>query len=165
MIELHAFGVPSPQGSKTGYVVNGRAVLVEGRAAPARATHKAWRESVRIAAVNYLATNPRPQLDEPLKVHIDFRFAPTTDRYRTRHASKPDVDKLARTVLDSLTDSGLIRNDSQVWDLHVTKLYCRGGESPGAIIRITPDGEREAVERQALKDEARMARQTVRSQG
>lgn len=49
---------------------------------------------------------------------------------------KPDVDKLARAVLDAIT--GIVYNDdSQVVELHARKRLAYLDETPGAIIKIT----------------------------
>tara|TARA_Y100000741_G_C17913804_1_gene420564 strand:- start:187 stop:540 length:354 start_codon:yes stop_codon:yes gene_type:complete len=39
-----------------------------------------------------------------------------------------DVDNIAKTTLDSITRSGLIRDDSIIYDLHVTKYATDGPE-------------------------------------
>lgn len=53
-----------------------------------------------------------------------------------------DVDKLARNVLDALTDSGLIGDDAQVWDVFSSKRLACPGMMPGQQIRVwaIPDG-------------------------
>ncbi len=43
---LTVVGVPQPQGSKTAYVRNGRAVVTEGRTASARENVAEWRRAV-----------------------------------------------------------------------------------------------------------------------
>lgn len=47
-----------------------------------------------------------------------------------------DVDKLARCVLDALTDSGVIVDDAQVVDLTSSKRICMPGSLPGQMIKV-----------------------------
>jgi len=47
-----------------------------------------------------------------------------------------DVDKYARNVLDALTDSGIIADDSQVWDLFSSKRLAGPGAMPGQTIQV-----------------------------
>lgn len=52
-----------------------------------------------------------------------------------RPVTKPDVDKLARAVLDALTGHAF-RDDSQVVDLHVVKAYSDTPEAAGTLINV-----------------------------
>jgi Holliday junction resolvase RusA-like endonuclease len=47
-----------------------------------------------------------------------------------------DGDKLTRNVLDALTDSGLIVDDGQVWDLYHGKRLAPIGALPGQVIQV-----------------------------
>jgi Holliday junction resolvase RusA-like endonuclease len=49
--------------------------------------------------------------------------------------SKPDVDNLAKAVLDALTDLGVWRDDSEVCFLDIGKVY---GKEPGVIVSVLP---------------------------
>lgn len=53
-----------------------------------------------------------------------------------------DVDKLGRNVLDALTDSGMIKDDAQVWDLMSCKRLAMPGMLPGQKIQVwaIPEG-------------------------
>lgn len=48
-----------------------------------------------------------------------------------------DVDKLARNLLDALTDSHVIADDSLVVSLVVHKRWTHLGEEPGCIVEVT----------------------------
>jgi Holliday junction resolvase RusA-like endonuclease len=48
-----------------------------------------------------------------------------------------DIDKLTRAALDSLTQGGVIKDDSFVVDLTVRKLYADLHE-PGVLVSLTP---------------------------
>lgn len=51
------------------------------------------------------------------------------------HVVRPDLDKLARCVLDALTDV-CWRDDSQVTELHTIKRYASPRSEPCATIRV-----------------------------
>jgi Holliday junction resolvase RusA-like endonuclease len=48
-----------------------------------------------------------------------------------------DIDKLTRAALDSMTQGGVIKDDSYVVDLTVRKLYADLHE-PGVLVSLTP---------------------------
>lgn len=52
------------------------------------------------------------------------------------HVSRPDVDNLAKAVLDCLTTIGVWRDDTQVNSLVVSKRYADPTERSGCRIRI-----------------------------
>ena len=57
------------------------------------------------------------------------------------HLKKPDVDKLARCVLDGLT--GVVyRDDSQVVTVSAHKRYQKAGEQTGCIVGVQSDEEK-----------------------
>ena len=51
------------------------------------------------------------------------------------HVKKPDVDNLAKAVLDALVDQGVIKDDSLVTRLEVAKEYANETEA-GCLIKI-----------------------------
>lgn len=53
------------------------------------------------------------------------------------HTTKPDIDKLARAVLDALTGIAWV-DDSQVLSLSCIKRYVLEHERPGVTIRLRP---------------------------
>lgn len=128
-------GIPAPQGSKR-YVGMGR--MIESCKAL-----KPWREQIIADAkgldipetiltpvsVSLVFCFPRP------KSHLkkDGSFRAGTPTHKT---SKPDIDKLARAVLDSLTLAGVFKDDAQVYSLTAEKRYCVGSEAPGVLITI-----------------------------
>lgn len=110
---IFILGTPVPQGSKTAYVVGRRAVVTDQN----RAKLKPWRAVVAAHA------DIGRTFDCPVEVTLTFHM-PKPQRPRwTRPAVKPDIDKLARAVLDGLTDGGLIADDARVVDLHVKEYY------------------------------------------
>jgi Holliday junction resolvase RusA-like endonuclease len=99
----------------------------------------AWTEAVRSEASRELARVLPAWADDPaapIVVRVIFwlprpknhygtgrnsgQLLPSAPRY---HTGKPDVDKLARAVLDALRAAGVYRDDSQVAQLHCSKHY------------------------------------------
>jgi crossover junction endodeoxyribonuclease RusA len=153
-IVITVTGTPAPQGSKKGFVVGNRAVIVDDNKPKLRN----WRADVKDAAAKALAARA-PYVTEwqgAVGVEIEFRFARPLGHYRTgrnahilrdtapRHPQvKPDIDKTTRAVLDALKDAGAIRDDARVTDLHAIKRYCLRGQLPGATITIREIWEQE----------------------
>lgn len=131
MIQFVVHGVPAPQGSKRHV---GRGILVESskKVAP-------WREAVKWEAIR--VHQGRPPMDGPLHVDIAF-FVPRPKS--TKKGAQPitrtsgDIDKLQRSTFDAITDSGMIRDDSQIVSVDVTKEFVGPDDSPRAEIGIFP---------------------------
>jgi Holliday junction resolvase RusA-like endonuclease len=51
----------------------------------------------------------------------------------------PDLDKLIRAVGDSLTDSGIVVDDSRIVRISARKIYAQGIESGASIVVKTLD--------------------------
>lgn len=123
MILFTVHGTPTPQGGMRAVpTARGTRLLSTGGAGL-----RDWRTAVSAAAADQADLVGCQTV--PLEVTITFRFpmpksAPRHDRehgirYRTR---TPDIDKLTRAVLDSLTAAGLIADDSLVVALHASKV-------------------------------------------
>lgn len=132
-VVFHAEGVPVAQGSKKAYVVKGRAVIVDVKGKEL----KAWRTVVAVAAVE--AAEGRT-FGDAVSVRIRFDLPRPKSVTRVYPSVAPDVDKLARAVLDALTQSAVIRDDSQVVRLTAEKFY---GPTPGVRVAIDDLGGRE----------------------
>lgn len=119
---IEVLGVPAPQGSKTAVMNGGRARVIEGGSATGRAAHKAWRTAVAETAREAWAD--RPPIDGPCRVEVLFWMPrpASAPKWKVWADRKPDVDKLARNVLDALADAGVLRDDARVVDLWVVKL-------------------------------------------
>jgi Holliday junction resolvase RusA-like endonuclease len=144
-IEFNVIGTPAPQGSKT-RMPNG--AMVEGSSATGRLKHRTWRQAVALEA------HHQRQLHEhcfttPVCVTAVFRFAlPKSRAANVRRAitegvmvgwkgSKPDLDKLCRSIFDSLETSGLLAHDALVAQCIATKIEVGTGEWTGARITVT----------------------------
>lgn len=121
-------GIPRPQGSKR-HVGNGR--MIE-----ASKYVDEWRKHVSVTVA--MEWNEDRFLDPttPVKVHLNFRMPKVKKPKAYAHVVRPDIDKLARAVLDAIT--GLVFwDDSQVVQLLVTKCY---DQEPGVVIRVSQSG-------------------------
>lgn len=125
IVAFEVRGIPAPQGSKRGFVVNGRAVLVESSAKV-----KPWREDVRQAAITAMAG--RPALGGAVNVSIVFSLPKPKSTKRVYPSVRPDLDKLCRSTLDALTSAGVFSDDAQVVTMAVSKMY----GDPGAHIIV-----------------------------
>lgn len=129
MLTVFVPGVPAPQGSKRHL---GRGVLVESSKAVGP-----WRERVALAAHHEMRGHEL--LAGPVLVRIEFRMPrpKSTPKATPAAVKRPDLDKLARAVLDAITGTVLV-DDSQVVDLSASKRLAEVGESPGALISVWP---------------------------
>jgi crossover junction endodeoxyribonuclease RusA len=146
-MRIEVAGIPAPQGSKR-HVGGGRMVEQSRAVGP-------WREAVRAEtqrAKDLLAvccTHPGTGIcmcdchgnldafDGPARVQITFRLPrpKSAPKSVTLPIKRPDIDKLARAVLDGLVAGGALADDSQVVDLLVSKRFAT--TRPGCIIEIT----------------------------
>lgn len=137
-VVFEVVGEPVPQGRMTGYVVGKRAVVTasnKGRLGP-------WRQQIAAAAAEVI---DEPHAG-PVELGLAFTFARPKSHYRTgahagelkpgspRHQmTRPDLDKLARAVLDALTGIAF-RDDGQVSVLLATKRF---GERAGVTVTVS----------------------------
>lgn len=138
-LALQVHGTPAPQGSKTAIVRNGRARLIEGGSTSGRHKHRAWRDAVtqaaKFAALEAGQTEP---LTGPLLFVAEFRFErpKSVPRATMWKATRPDLDKLLRSTLDSLTDAAVIEDDARVVTIVASKVYVEPDEWTGADMRV-----------------------------
>ena len=130
-MRIEVAGIPAPQGSKR-HVGGGRMVEVSRAVGP-------WREAVR-AETQRAVCGASPFCERPVAVHVWFRLPrpKSTPKSTVWPAKRPDVDKLARAVLDGLTAGGAFRDDSQVIWLTAMKQFAGMPVSglPGCVIEI-----------------------------
>lgn len=120
-------GLPVPQGSVRAFMAGGRA-----RVATKSAPLMAWRTA--IATAGGTAMGERPVLAGPVVVRATFSVPrpASAPRRVLVPATRPDLDKLARALLDALTGV-VLRDDSQVVDLVLGKRY---GTAPGVDVAV-----------------------------
>jgi Holliday junction resolvase RusA-like endonuclease len=131
---IHTFvpGTPVPQGSVNNY--RGRIVGVTPKL-------RDWRLKIRTAT---LARHKGDPLDGPITVSLVFQLAPPQRPRWPLPAVKPDLDKLIRAVLDSLSTTkqlrGVITDDARVVQITAAKTY---HGNPGVMVTITTSGATE----------------------
>jgi crossover junction endodeoxyribonuclease RusA len=127
-LAFHVPGKPAPQGSKRHV---GRGILIESSKEVGP-----WRERVALAA--HRAMDGRPLISDAVAVRLAFtmpRPQSAPKRITPPASKRPDVDKLARAVLDALTDV-VLADDSLIVDLSATKRLAEIGEAPGVNVVV-----------------------------
>ena len=137
-IEIEVIGSPVPQGSLVGNPRFG------GLRYTNDALLKEWRSKVIVA----LADEMPDDWDQnaPLFVSAQFRFVRPKGHFGKKglrpsapdhKATKPDLDKLTRGIGDSIEQSGIARNDSQIVQWSVLKRWTEEQEPPGVSLIVT----------------------------
>ena len=121
-VSLSVTGNPASQGSHA--IMHGRIVQVNS------SKHKAWRKAIVQEAIAILPDDWQP-IDEPCELIVNFYLPKPKTVDRQLPSVSPDLDKLIRAVGDSLTDSGIVVDDSRIVRISARKLYAEGIE-PGA---------------------------------
>jgi len=125
-VSLSVTGDPASQGSHA--IMRGRIVQVNST------KHKAWRKAIVQEAIAILPDDWQP-IDEPCELIVNFYMPKPASVKRSLPTVSPDLDKLIRAVGDSLTDSGIVVDDSRIVRISARKLYAEGIE-PGATILV-----------------------------
>ena len=125
-VSLSVTGDPASQGSHA--IMQGRIVQVNSK------KHKAWRNAITQTALATLPADWQP-IDEPCELIVNFYMPKPASAKRSLPTVSPDLDKLIRAVGDSLTDSGVVVDDSRIVRISARKLYAIGIE-PGATIEV-----------------------------
>lgn len=89
----------------------------------------------------------------PVQIEMTFYFAPPKSAYwpvnskhngelkdgwaLKKHTSKPDIDNLAKSVLDGLNGVAF-KDDSQIWRVTASKMY---SEKPCVLVTLIGDGD------------------------
>ena len=125
-VSLSVTGNPASQGSHA--IMYGRIVQVNS------SKHKSWRKAIVQEAIATLPDDWQP-IDEPCELIVNFYMPKPASVKRSLPTVSPDLDKLIRAVGDSLTDSGIVIDDSRIVRISARKLYAEGIE-PGATILV-----------------------------
>ena len=139
-MRITVYGVPAPQGSKSpkGTSKSGKIILVESSKAV-----KPWRESIVWACRQQMPYTP---IEGPVAIDVTFCFQrpkhqPKKLRQTCYCITRPDVDKIERSLLDSLRIAGVYRDDSQVVTVNKAKVYAGSTLSPldvpGMVVHIS----------------------------
>lgn len=139
MTSFYVPGLPIPKGSARAFVCRGRAIVCQDNAA----RQKPWAKAIAVTArAHGVTVAPGP-------VSIALAFAMPRPKAQTdaagtvraayaarQPATRPDLDKLARCVLDALTGVAWL-DDGQVVMLTASKEY---GPRPGVAVTIVGGG-------------------------
>lgn len=148
MIEFEVLGTPASKGSSRPMLnrKTGKAFTFAGGSKAAERKLAAWDPAVREAALAVVGVREAPPfVDTPMAVEITFRLARPAGHWgKGKNAGKlspsapafprgkPDIDKLARSTLDSLTGV-VFDDDSRVVVLVLHKVYAAPGREGASI--------------------------------
>ena len=141
-LTLTILGTPTGQGSMRAQLINGRATMRHSQ--PNKIAE--FRAHVHHYAQTHF-TNEKP-LTGPITIYITALYQRPKTHYLTSGQIKTnapqhpttrfnsDIDKTCRLVLDALTQTQLIIDDSHVTQLEAEKRFAQPGEQPGYQITI-----------------------------
>ena len=128
-IAFDVIGRPAPQGSKKS--IGNNRFVESSKFLPA------WRKDVRLAAENAVTVNGWEQVSGPVELEVMFyldRPSSVSTVKRPYPIVPPDIDKLLRSVQDSLT--GVVyEDDAQIIRVLAWKVYA-DTRVPGAFVRV-----------------------------
>ena len=115
------YGIPQPQGSTRAFIPKGwtRPIITA-----ANSKTKPWRQEVAGAALAEIRSKSAtfPVREGPVFARVEFFFERPKSVKGEHKTTKPDLDKLIRSVFDALT--GIVfRDDSQVMTCEATKRF------------------------------------------
>lgn len=130
-LKVDIAGAARPQGSKSAFVINGRAVLVESNKDLKKARAAV---SATIQQEAYFEKWAKVERPHGVRVVATFYFEPPKSWSNKKralalagevdHTVKPDTDKLTRYLLDAITDAGNVwEDDSQAYLVYAEKKY------------------------------------------
>lgn len=138
-------GIPAPQGSKRFVGRSGG----KGRMVESSKAVGPWREAVRAETQRVIEGGGPTFPTGPLTVTLRLALARPKGHYGTGRnaallkpsapdfpAGRPDLDKLARAVLDGLTAGGAFGDDAQIAELVARKTYADAAVPTGVRIEI-----------------------------
>jgi crossover junction endodeoxyribonuclease RusA len=140
MIKFTVLGEPIPQGSMKAFLPkNGKFPIVT---ADNKKT-KPWRQQI---AGQCFAIMPDSGLtrETPVQIEIHFYFPRPKSSKAVSKTTKPDVDKLARAVLDALTGVAF-EDDSQVVRLIASKEFGMPPRAEICIQEVTQEESKRAI--------------------
>jgi Holliday junction resolvase RusA-like endonuclease len=183
VIRFEVLGTPAPKGSARAINIRGRARLIASGSNANRKALVEWDRAVRGRVDELLGGRGTLFMNAPLEVHLVFRLERPKSHYGSGrnagvlkdsaprwHTVKPDADKLARAVLDSLTEvdqrPGLFDDDARIPILVSQKEWAdRGHAGVNVTVRelaIAPSDRRGVVEAQGYASRRSRARSATR---
>jgi Holliday junction resolvase RusA-like endonuclease len=128
-VQFTVYAKPVPQGSMKGFVLPGkngakaRAIITSDNTKLKPYRGEVTREAM-MALANANLQEPMAEKHVPVSMTMDFYLARPASIPKSRKGMvvKPDIDKLARGTIDSLTGI-LFCDDAQIVEMYVRKLY------------------------------------------
>ncbi len=118
-------GIPASKGSLN--------IGARGQLYPADKKLKGWQNIT--ARMARRAATDEPSI-KPINLSITYYMPQTKPDDHGEFIKRPDLDKLARAIMDGLT--GIIyHDDAQVYHLEAWKLYAPPDSQPGAVIEVS----------------------------
>lgn len=99
----------------------------------AKSSAKKWSNGATMLIKSEMNKQGGHMIDAPVAVFIKFFYKHTKESGKiakregsnlVRKATRPDVDNLAKSVLDSLVDAGVVKDDGLIYHLSLQKFYC-----------------------------------------
>lgn len=118
MISYFVEGLPAPQGSKNGFIKNGRVIMVESSK-----NVKPWRLAVTQKTAQHMSWATLNAMTSPVEIALVFHLPKPKTVNRKWPSVKPDLDKLIRATFDGLTTGGLYTDDALVIAVSASKQY------------------------------------------
>lgn len=138
-IEFRVDGIPAPKGAMRAFPIRKAGALTGRVAVTARGSAKQTEWTNRVLSVVREVAVDHELLTGPVSVRVTFHLpkpksAPKSKRFPDK---APDIDKLARLVLDAMTGT-LIEDDARVVFLQAIKQFAE--DRPGADVELWPVG-------------------------
>lgn len=128
MLDVYVPGAPIPQGS-----------LAQGRNGQLywsnSKTLRPWRKAMTDIVKAFMPRDLGAGYDDGVRVDLKFYHKRPVSVTRKHKITAGDLDKLTRAVLDSLTDSKIITDDSRVVEIRCSKEYA-DAHAEGVIIQV-----------------------------
>lgn len=123
--------------------VNGRQVVMTYRKKPQQLAHERYLKLLKAdAATRRDGIGSWRMFTKPIAVTVSFLFPhPSNVAKRDRNkafvkTTRPDLDNMAKGLIDCLSEAGIIQDDSLIWRLELTK-YSVPADKCGVRIDIT----------------------------
>jgi len=132
---LYVLGTPVPQ-PRPRMTKKGRAYNPSTADLWKSNVRAAWTEAAELPFANGLRLRLEFVMARPAS-HLTANGNGLRASAPPRHISKPDVDNLAKAVMDALENAGAYPNDCAVEDLRTSKRYALRGEVSGCRVTLS----------------------------
>lgn len=142
LARFRAYGDPKGQPRPRAFAMKGKVRMYD----PGTAEH--WKAQVAEAAHDHLPATP---LQGPLMLAMVFYFKRPKSHFRANGLlkdnaplwveKKPDLDNMAKAVMDALTAIGMWGDDKQVVVVNMLKRYTVDAERAGVEVNVASVGE------------------------